>query len=233
MHSYIVCSGTNKTRTKTVNRLIANLRQKEQATSKDFLSTTDPDLIIVKPDPTISIDTVRELKKKLKLKPFSAKSKIALITSANLLTLQAQQALLKTLEEPMLNNFLILELVNHHHLLETTRSRCQLIKAPRLTETLNKINLKQAGSIISIIQQSSPGMRIAYLDKFKKRSEALTLLNSLLLYFRYKLRKDTSWAAAAKLTHETIVSLENNVNTNLTLENFALNFPKTPKNNKP
>lgn len=207
---------------------MAWIRQDKKLSSKDLLSSKDPDIFILRPDPTISIDAVRNLKSMLKLKPYAAKCKIALFISAQLLTIPAQHALLKTLEEPMPNTYLILELNNPHQLLPTIRSRCQIIKAPRIEKTHKKLADQQAKSIISLLQQKSPAVRIACLEKFKNRAEAQKLLDTLLPYLRKKMRQNPRWAPTVKLTQEAIESLKNNVNTNLTLEYLALNFPRSP-----
>jgi DNA polymerase III delta prime subunit len=227
MHSYIICSGTDESRQQSVNRLITKLRQDGKA-KINFQTKSDPDFLILKPDPSISISAVRELKNNLKLKPLKGKSKIALIISADKLTLPAQHALLKTLEEPAPNTFLLLELNNPHQLLPTIRSRCQIIKAPR-SQTINrKIDTKKTQSFINALQKASPGKRISYLETYcTQKADAQNLLKSLLFVLRQKIRQDPSWAPALKLTQEALISLDQNLNLKLTLEHFALNFPKT------
>ncbi|HWS48710.1 MAG TPA: hypothetical protein VN174_01505 [Candidatus Methanoperedens sp.] len=85
----------------------------------------NPDLFILD-DYTIS--SVRSLKKFLSQKPFNHNSKIVLIPEAENLNLESQNALLKTLEEPGDNNYIILTTINITQLLPTIISRCQKIK---------------------------------------------------------------------------------------------------------
>jgi DNA polymerase III delta prime subunit len=224
MHSFIIGFGTEKTRRRTLNNLIARIRQ-EGKTSKDFLIYKDPDLIILEPEPTISINAVRDLKTKLKLKPYAKKSKIALVLSADLLTLQAQHALLKTLEEPMPRSFVILELNNPYHLLATIRSRCQIIRAPKTKEVYDKNDLKKAETIINTLKKSSPGKRIKCFEKLRQKTDAQNTLKLLLYFLRKKMRRDPTYLSAVKKTQEALENLESNVNPKLTLEHYALNFP--------
>jgi len=72
----------------------------------------------------ISIQQVREVEKELNFRSFSGKRKIAIIDPATWMNLSAQNALLKTLEEPPQDSLLILIAANAGGLLPTLRSRC-------------------------------------------------------------------------------------------------------------
>jgi DNA polymerase-3 subunit delta' len=76
----------------------------------------------------IGIDRVRELKRFMQLRPAGGKVKVALIDDAHLLTVAAQNALLKVLEEPPPHSFLVLVSSNPDALLATVRSRCQRVQ---------------------------------------------------------------------------------------------------------
>lgn len=72
----------------------------------------------------ISIQQIRELEKELNFRSFSGKKKIVILDRATLMNLSAQNALLKTLEEPPKNSLLFLVAPNVGGLLPTLRSRC-------------------------------------------------------------------------------------------------------------
>jgi DNA polymerase-3 subunit delta' len=72
----------------------------------------------------ISIQQVRELEKALRFRSFSGGRKVAIIDPATLLNQAAQNALLKTLEEPPSESLLILLATSAGSLLPTLRSRC-------------------------------------------------------------------------------------------------------------
>ena len=76
---------------------------------------------------SISIEQTRELIKALSLSSFLDSYKIGIIKEADSLTTEAQNALLKTLEEPPANSLLILTTPNPALLLPTVVSRCQVI----------------------------------------------------------------------------------------------------------
>ena len=87
-----------------------------------------PDHLIIQPTdcPTITIDQIRNLIRWAHLKPFSKKQKTAIIQPAQKMTHQAQNALLKVLEEPPENTVIILTVDDPDNLLPTVRSRCLL-----------------------------------------------------------------------------------------------------------
>ena len=84
----------------------------------------------------ISIQQIRELEKELNFRSFSGKKKIAIVDPATLMNLSAQNALLKTLEEPPRDSLLILIAVNGGALLPTLRSRCLRISFGPLARDL-------------------------------------------------------------------------------------------------
>jgi DNA polymerase-3 subunit delta' len=88
-----------------------------------------PDFILIEPiSQQIQIDQIRELNWRISLKPIKAKMKAAIINSAHLMTKEAQNCFLKTLEEPKGNALIILISEYPHLLLPTILSRCQKIK---------------------------------------------------------------------------------------------------------
>lgn len=92
-----------------------------------------PDLLLIKPDSslsgqTISIAEIRALKNFLVLTPYRNKYKFAIIDDAHTMTEEAQNAILKILEEPNSSSILILVTNNPEFLLPTIISRCQEIK---------------------------------------------------------------------------------------------------------
>jgi len=91
----------------------------------DHNEINNPDLFILD-DYTIAC--VRTLKKFLSQKPFNHNSKVVLIPEAENLNPESQNALLKTLEEPGVDNYIILTTTNISKLLPTIISRCQKIK---------------------------------------------------------------------------------------------------------
>ncbi len=73
---------------------------------------------------SIKIEQIRELRQKLNLKPFQGTNKATIIYNAQNLTPEAQNSLLKTLEEPPFDTVIILVAPNENLLLATIVSRC-------------------------------------------------------------------------------------------------------------
>ena len=100
--------------------------------SKILLDTenvdSSPDYINIHPDGnSIKIAQIRKLQMDIVIKPHN-KYKIYTINQANSMTIEAQNALLKTLEEPPEYAIIILITNNKEALLDTIKSRCEIIK---------------------------------------------------------------------------------------------------------
>lgn len=72
----------------------------------------------------IAIQQIRELERELRFRSFGGKQKIAIVDPVTLMNAAAQNALLKTLEEPPAKSLIILIAPNGGGLLPTVRSRC-------------------------------------------------------------------------------------------------------------
>jgi DNA polymerase-3 subunit gamma/tau len=79
------------------------------------------------------IDEIRDLKEKIKLAPFKASKKIYIIDEVHMLTTEAFNALLKTLEEPPSHAVFILCTTEPHKIPATIASRCFRINFTRAT----------------------------------------------------------------------------------------------------
>ena len=81
------------------------------------------------------VDEIRELKEKIRLAPVSAKKKIYIIDEVHMLTTEAFNALLKTLEEPPEHAMFMLATTEPHKVPNTILSRCFHILFKPATET--------------------------------------------------------------------------------------------------
>ena len=80
------------------------------------------------PGETLKIDTVREIQHNLNMQPYAAPWRTALFLRFEEANLNAQNALLKTLEEPTPLSKLLLTASNENALLPTISSRCEVIR---------------------------------------------------------------------------------------------------------
>lgn len=87
---------------------------------------THPDIIKVEKDTrTTKIDTIREqVVKNMDIKPYQGPYKIIIVTEADTVTIEGQNAMLKTIEEPPSYGIVILITENLAKLLPTIKSRC-------------------------------------------------------------------------------------------------------------
>lgn len=76
---------------------------------------------------TILVDSLREFQNRFYMKAEAGVKKIGIVVEADRMQIQAQNAFLKTLEEPPPNTFLILLTTRVDGLLNTIRSRCRMI----------------------------------------------------------------------------------------------------------
>ena len=92
-------------------------------------SGNHPDLQFIQPDGSeLKIGQIRELQKQIIYAPLEANRKVYILTDVDRMNDPAENALLKTLEEPPASSVLILLTSNIRALLPTTRSRCQILQ---------------------------------------------------------------------------------------------------------
>ena len=144
---------------------------------KSITNTIPIDVIEIDAASNRSVDDAHEILEKVNYAPVHGKYKIYIIDEVHMLTVQAFNALLKTLEEPPKNVIFILATTESHKVLDTIKSRCQRFDFKRITtndivEHLRKIanaeNIKITDGALSLIAKSSAGgMRdsLALLDQ--------------------------------------------------------------------
>lgn len=102
----------------------------------EFDSKNHPDFLILEPDGNlIKIEQIRNMQKKIQEKPIISKRKIYIINDADKMTKEAQNCLLKTLEEPPEYISIILIGNNESSFLPTIKSRCMIIHFEPLKNT--------------------------------------------------------------------------------------------------
>lgn len=93
-----------------------------------FAARTHADLTWLKPEGrSLKVAEVREVERVLRLRPLEGSAKFVVIEQADRMTIEAQNALLKTLEEPPGASHLVLLVERVRMLLPTVRSRCQTL----------------------------------------------------------------------------------------------------------
>lgn len=102
-----------------------------------------PDVHVIDVDPSdpIKIESIRQLKREISLRPYEGRKKVFIIDNAHSLTAEAANALLKVLEEPPGDSLIILITSSPALLFRTIVSRCKILKfsslaRPKLQEML-------------------------------------------------------------------------------------------------
>jgi DNA polymerase-3 subunit delta' len=93
------------------------------------------DVLVVEPGDTgaIKVDQVRDVIERTAYRPFEGRRRVVIIDDADAMLSEAQNALLKTLEEPPASSMFVLVTSRPDELLPTVRSRCQRLRFGRLT----------------------------------------------------------------------------------------------------
>ena len=150
---------------------------------KNITNSIPIDVIEIDAASNRSVNDADEIIQKVALQPVQSRYKIYIIDEVHMLTNQAFNALLKTLEEPPKNVIFILATTEVHKVLDTIKSRCQrfdfkrittddIVKHLRYIADSEGINITD-DALLYIAQNSAGGMRdsIALLDQ-------LSVLNS-------------------------------------------------------
>lgn len=142
-HAYLFCGpdGVGKSITASIFASALNCREKGEdpcGICPSCIRARDgnhPDIIHVKiPRAIIHVDEIRELQKDMIKKPYENGVKVYIIHDAEKMNDEAQNCLLKTLEDPPQHVIIILLSSNQYLLLKTIVSRCQVMKFSRAPE---------------------------------------------------------------------------------------------------
>ena len=191
-HAHLIV-GENGIGKSEVAKLFA-LKILNKSENKDYI-----DIINYRAKKTsIGVDDVRSIIEEVNKKPFEGDKKVIIIHDGNKLTVQAQNALLKTIEEPPNGVYIILLCESIETILETIRSRCQIYKLTPLSKeeltqyiikNLNETNKEKLYAAISF-SEGIPGKAELLLT-----NEHLNKLRSILM----ELFKNIGSLSAARL----------------------------------
>jgi DNA polymerase III subunit gamma/tau len=190
-HAYLFAGprGTGKTSTARVLAKAINCLVEDEATRpcnhcRICVAITEGrqlDLIEIDAASNRGIDEIRDLREKINFRPNEARYKVYIIDEVHMLTKEAFNALLKTLEEPPPHAVFVLATTEPDRVPETVRSRCQRfdfrrIPTQEIVEHLSMIleqeNAKAAPeALVAVARRATGSMR-----------DAISLLDQLLSY---------------------------------------------------
>ncbi|TSC31768.1 DNA polymerase III subunit delta' [Corallococcus sp. Z5C101001] len=139
------------------------------------------------PSRELRVEQIRQLQERLALRGLESKRKVAILVSAEQMNIQAQNAFLKTLEEPPAETTLILVASAMDRLLPTIRSRCSKVYFGPLPVELVARHVRQerkldadTAALAAVMSGGSLGRALALdVDALKERKDVLTAFESL------------------------------------------------------
>jgi hypothetical protein len=185
------------------------------------------DINLLESDKQIGIADVKNLQAKAYLKPFKSKEKALVIAAFFGLTIEAQNALLKLLEEPPNNTIIIVLVDSTDSVLPTIRSRCQIIE---LTKNLDDENedLGKYLKLLDLIEKAGIGERLRIAQDYSKdKTETIELVEKMILALRKELLENQNSELVGKikkLQQAYTIIRNTNANLRLSLENLFLNI---------
>ena len=140
---------------------------------------------------TFSVDEARSLVADVSIRPYDSARKIYIVPDAHLMRSEAQNALLKTLEEPPEYVVILLLTKSADAMLETVRSRCQMVELAAGQTEYDPLLLQSAEDILLHVRAwDLPRIRLAVKDLQAWKLQADTVLELFerwvrdILYFK-------------------------------------------------
>ena len=237
-HAYLFSGprGTGKT---TVAKILARLDNCERLSSDgkpcekcfnciNYLNSND--IVEIDAASNNGVDEIRELIDKVNLVPSNAKYKIYIIDEVHMLTNQAFNALLKTLEEPPSHVIFVLATTDPQKVPLTISSRCQKFQFSKIDDmciverlqkivALEKINIDEE-ALFEIARLSDGGMR-----------DAINMLDQLATYESGQITLDEVHMVAGSVSYDNIFNLMEAIklNNKIAIINFIEEFDKSGK----
>ena len=154
----------------------------------EFDSNNNPDFKILEPDGnSIKIEQIREMQSKIIEKPIISSKKVYIINDSDKMTKEAQNCLLKTLEEPPEFATIILIGSNESTYLSTIKSRCMILHFEKISNSelkeilINKFNLKIDNEMLLKFSQGSISKAIDIIENreiYEKIEEIISNINN-------------------------------------------------------
>ncbi len=187
-HAYLFCGvrGTGKTSTARILAKAVNCLDRRGAepcgacvACREIGSGAALDLIEIDAASNRGIDEIRDLREKVKYLPATLRVKVYIIDEAHMLTPEAFNALLKTLEEPPAHAVFVLATTEPHKIPPTVASRCQRfdfrrIETPAIEARIARIAQAEGARV--------DGPTVGLLARLAQGSmrDAITILDQLL-----------------------------------------------------
>lgn len=180
---------------------------------------------------SIGIDEIKNLRVKIFLKPIKSEKKAIIIEDGDFLTDEAQNALLKVLEEPPHHTIIIISAESVEALLPTIISRCQVVALASEDINLSDGEKTEFEEFIKNLPEMRVGERLKKAEELSKsKEEAVAWIGKLILVLREQMLNQNSEAQPQGL--KAIKSFQDlhtllkttNVNPRFAIENTLLSL---------
>lgn len=189
------------------------------------------DITIIEQEKSIGIEIVRLIQKNLFLSPVKGKTKAIILKDAHTITIEAQNALLKILEEPPQHALIILLANNPEAFLPTVLSRLVCITLKEEQRILTQDECLDMQTFTHSLVQLPIGQRLKLAqDHGKSKEETLLFLEKMLFATRAQVIQDvtnekTPNPSILKELQKTYTIVKTiNVSPRFALEQFVLNI---------
>lgn len=182
------------------------------------------DIFSLETEKAVGIADIRGLTKQIFLKPIQGEQKMVVLEAFFGISIDAQNAFLKILEEPPLSTTIII-LANSNLFLPTILSRCILIELDKKIY-IDKTEEKEILEIINRLETLGVGERLKMAQDYSKdKQQALIFLEKLIIITRNQMviNRQLSLSKKLKVLQKYYKELkQSNVNLRLSLENIFL-----------
>lgn len=211
--SWLVVGGNKETRREKVGEIVG----KEAARTGDVVALEG------EAGKSIGVDAVRQWRKALTLTPVG-KTKVGVILEGEKLTEEAQNAILKVLEEPPEGAVVILSSPSLDLLLLTVVSRCLVIDLGGTTQiSISPEKERELTKIIELITQKNYTLGFDWTKTVGERQEAIEEVDRLLVVARAMLLESVVDPGVVARLLKTKEYLTANANVRMTLDNLFVN----------
>ncbi|MGM9881285.1 MAG: DNA polymerase III subunit gamma/tau [Bacilli bacterium] len=159
------------------------------------------------------VDEIRELRDKINLVPSNAKYKVYIIDEVHMLTNQAFNALLKTLEEPPAHVIFILATTEPHKIPLTISSRCQKFSFSKIDDLKIVDRIKEIANLEKLDVEEDAFFEIARMADGGMR-DAINILDQLVAYSNGKVTLDDVYKVVGTVSYIDLCNLLDNIKNN-------------------
>jgi DNA polymerase III delta prime subunit len=227
MTSYIVVSNDKKKRLEYIEKF-----RQELNIDKHDLTVIDKESSVNQQ--SIGIEDVKNLQAKIFLKPLKSETKVVVLNDAQLLTVAAQNALLKMLEEPPGHTNIVLSTDSIDALLPTIISRCQIVNLqPRGLVSFEPKEKEEFEKFIKLLPKMKIGEKLKKAEELSKdKDAAIDWIERFVIVLREKLLDEARGTRDTRGTCDTLNAMQSlhttlktsNVNPRFAIENTLLSL---------